>query len=196
MSRRERKKKMTKENIIDCAISLFKEKGFQETYMEKIAEESDISKGTLYNYFQDKESILVAYFQTIIIDKSIDITTSFNKIDDIKFRLNNILDCISNIFQKDMELAVIYFRYRMQSFFNNNPFDNSDRSGLENLIVQVIKEAQNNGELRTDISLEIMARNFEFLCMNYFISSIYSSEEFNADIFKKQIVELFINGAS
>lgn len=196
MSRRERKKKMTKKNIIDCAISLFKEKGFQETYMEKIAEESDISKGTLYNYFQDKESILVAYFQTIIIDKSIDINASFNKIDDIKFRLNNILDCISNIFQKDMELAVIYFRYRMQSFFNNNPFDNSDRSGLENLIVQVIKEAQNNGELRTDISLEIMARNFEFLCMNYFISSIYSSEEFNADIFKKQIVELFINGAS
>ena len=68
INRRERKKEETRVSIIDCAVSFFREKGFQETSMEEIAEKSDVSKGTLYNYFENKESILVGYFQTIIAD--------------------------------------------------------------------------------------------------------------------------------
>jgi AcrR family transcriptional regulator len=36
--------------------------------MEEIAEQSDVSKGTLYNYLPDKESILVGHFQSVIVD--------------------------------------------------------------------------------------------------------------------------------
>jgi AcrR family transcriptional regulator len=59
MNRRERKKEETRKNIITSALELFKEKGFQETLVEEISEKADVSKGTLYNYFSDKESILV-----------------------------------------------------------------------------------------------------------------------------------------
>lgn len=195
MNRRERKKEITKEIIIDCAVGLFKEKGFQETYMEEIAEKSDVSKGTLYNYFQDKESILVGYFQSIIADYSEEFNISFKEDKDIKVQLNNILDFINHIFRNDMEFAAIYFRYRFQTLFNSNPFDNPQRSGLEKLVLEIIKKAQENNELRKDIPLVIMARNFQFLYMNYFISSIYGNETFDGTPLKDQIVELFLNGA-
>src|SRR5665647_2370243 len=108
MNRRERKKEKTKDNIIDCAVSVFKEKGFKETSMEEIAEKSDVSKGTLYNYFQDKESILVGYFQSIIEDYSLEINRSSKEHEDLITLFNKLLDLITHIFRNDVVLAVIY----------------------------------------------------------------------------------------
>ncbi len=53
-SRVERKKEETKQKIVSVAIALFQQKGFDDTAMEQIAEEVDIAKGTLYNYFPVK----------------------------------------------------------------------------------------------------------------------------------------------
>ena len=198
MNRRERKKEITKETIIDSAVALFKEKGFQETYMEEIAEKSDVSKGTLYNYFQDKESILSGYFQSLINNYGnnlSEVSENFKENGDIKETINSILDFINNIFRNDMEFTAIYFKYRMQKLFNSNPIDNPNRSGLENLISDLIKEAQDKNQLRKDIPLTIMARNFQLLYMNYFMSSTYGNEDINIDVSKAQIIELFINGA-
>lgn len=195
MNRRERKKEKTKDSIINCAIDFFREKGFQETSMEEIAEKSDVSKGTLYNYFRDKESILVGYFQFIIANLNEEINKSFKASKDIHSQLNNLLDFINQIFRNDIELASIYFRYRLQTLFSSNPLDNSQRSGIESLIMQIIKKAQETNEIRCDIPLAIIARNFLFLYMNFFVSHIYSKEIYEIDILKSQLINLFLNGA-
>src|SRR5665648_1188764 len=130
MNRRERKKEKTKDNIIDCAVGFFKEKGFKQTSMEEIAEKSDVSKGTLYNYFQDKESILVGYFQSIIADYSVEIYGSFEEHKDLITQLNKLLELVYHIFQNDMILAGIYFRYRLQTLFDHSQLDlDKQRSG-------------------------------------------------------------------
>lgn len=141
MSRRERKKEETRRTIVNCAINFFKEKGFYETFMEEIAEKSDVSKGTLYNYFQDKESILVDYFQLLTADYGKEIKESLKRSRDITSRLNNLLDFINNLFRNNIDLAAIYFRYRMQAPLDSNPFDNPKRSGLEDSILAIIEEA-------------------------------------------------------
>lgn len=45
----------------------------------------------------------------------------------------------------------------MQTLFNNI-FENNQRSGLESLVLGIIKEAQDNNEIRSDISLVIITR--------------------------------------
>ena len=62
-SRVERKKEKTKQQILTVALRLFKQHGFDVTTMEQIAEEADIAKGTLYNYFPAKETIISEYVQ-------------------------------------------------------------------------------------------------------------------------------------
>ena len=195
MNRRERKKEKTKDNIIDCAVSVFKEKGFKETSMEEIAEKSDVSKGTLYNYFQDKESILVGYFQSIIEDYSLEINRSSKEHEDLITLFNKLLDLITHIFRNDVVLAVIYFRYRLQTLFDHSKLDNPQRSGLESLVLEIIKEGQRNNELRSDIPLEIIARNFQFLFINFFVTSIQGKETFDEDFLRSQLINLFLNGA-
>ncbi len=193
MNRRERKKQETRLNIMDCAVDLFQEKGFPKTSMEEIAETADVSKGTLYNYFQDKESILSAYFQSIIADYGTEIKTILKDNQGIEARLNNLLDFKSELFGNNMELTVIYLRYRMQTIFESNPFDNPQRSGLENLIVEIIAEAQENGEIRRDIPTLVIARTFLLLTVNYFISSITNKSVIMGDL-RNHLMELFLNG--
>lgn len=195
MSRRERKKEETRSSIIDCAIRLFKEKGFQQTSMEEIAELSDVSKGTLYNYFPDKESILVGYFQSVIADYGMDIKDAMMEGKDLKSKLYNLLDFKKGMLGEDMELTGIYLKYRMQTLFNSDPFDNPNRSGLENVVLQIIKEAQEKEEIRSDIPAITIARSFLLLTVNYFITSITAKETMEMDNFKEQILELFLTGA-
>jgi AcrR family transcriptional regulator len=52
-----------RERIIDSAISIFGRKGYQAATLKDIAESADISTGTVYTYFKDKEDLFAVAFQ-------------------------------------------------------------------------------------------------------------------------------------
>lgn len=60
-SRRQRKKDAVRAQIMDAAIELFSRHGIADVTVDRIAEAADIGKGTIYNYFQAKEDIVVAF---------------------------------------------------------------------------------------------------------------------------------------
>lgn len=57
--RRNREKLARREAIIACARELFLAKGFNATTMDEIAQRAELSKGTLYLYFNSKEELYV-----------------------------------------------------------------------------------------------------------------------------------------
>lgn len=60
-SRRDRKKLTARARIISTAIDLFSKQGIVNVTVEQIAEVADIGKGTIYNYFDTKEAVVVAF---------------------------------------------------------------------------------------------------------------------------------------
>jgi AcrR family transcriptional regulator len=56
--RRERKKQMTRQALLQAAIVLFGNRGFDGTRIEDITERVDLAKGAFYNYFDSKETLL------------------------------------------------------------------------------------------------------------------------------------------
>ena len=58
LSLRERKKRETRQRILDVSVELFQDQGFDQTSVDEIAARADISRGTCFNYFPNKESIL------------------------------------------------------------------------------------------------------------------------------------------
>ncbi|MFU8812743.1 MAG: TetR/AcrR family transcriptional regulator [Balneolaceae bacterium] len=60
ISRKERERLARREAIIDSAIYIIKQKGFDKTTMDEIAEDAEIGKGTLYLHFKSKIAIYVA----------------------------------------------------------------------------------------------------------------------------------------
>ncbi len=58
--RKEREKEHRKEEIIDAAQRIFFEKGLNAATMDEIAESAELSKGTLYLYYNSKEDLYLA----------------------------------------------------------------------------------------------------------------------------------------
>src|SRR5216683_6160125 len=60
-SRRARKKAAVRARIVTAGIELFSRYGIADVTVDQIAEAADVGKGTIYNYFQTKEDIVVAF---------------------------------------------------------------------------------------------------------------------------------------
>jgi AcrR family transcriptional regulator len=60
LSRRERKKLETRQSLMEAALQLFGERGYEATTVEDITSAADVAKGTFFNYFETKEAILPA----------------------------------------------------------------------------------------------------------------------------------------
>ncbi|MCQ2336623.1 MAG: TetR/AcrR family transcriptional regulator [Paludibacteraceae bacterium] len=86
----------TRNSLLISAIELFKTYGFNKTSMEEIAKLAHKSKGTLYNHFSDKESIMLSVIE--------------DEIKEIKSLLEPLLCATKNIEQFKQ-----YMQTRMES---------------------------------------------------------------------------------
>ena len=58
--RKERERLRHRNEMITAAITLFVEKGFANTKLEDVAQLAEFGKGTIYNYFENKQDLLVS----------------------------------------------------------------------------------------------------------------------------------------
>jgi AcrR family transcriptional regulator len=55
---RERKKARTHQGIVDAAVEIFRERGYEKTTIEEIVRRVEISQPTFYKYFGSKDAVL------------------------------------------------------------------------------------------------------------------------------------------
>lgn len=74
-SRRERKKRLTRQRIVEVALGLFEKQGYEKTTVAQIAAEADIDPQTFFNYFRSKDEVLFD-------DRESDVELMFQAIED------------------------------------------------------------------------------------------------------------------
>jgi AcrR family transcriptional regulator len=60
--RKEREKKQRRNDIIDAAERIFFTRGYENSTMDEVAQEAELSKGTLYLYFKSRDDLQFAIF--------------------------------------------------------------------------------------------------------------------------------------
>jgi len=65
--RKERERAARKQAILQAAIKVFSQKGYDRTNMEEIAKEAELSKGIIYYYFASKEEL----FKELVLKETI-----------------------------------------------------------------------------------------------------------------------------
>ncbi len=58
--RKQREKEARREEILDAAAVIFSRKGYAATTLDQIAAEAELAKGTLYNYYKDKQDLVMS----------------------------------------------------------------------------------------------------------------------------------------
>ena len=62
--------------ILDAALELFAEEGYDRTSINKIAQKAGVSKGLIYNYYDSKEELLKALLASMMEDFDASIITN------------------------------------------------------------------------------------------------------------------------
>jgi len=113
--------RQTKEKIIQAAIQLFQERGYEKTTSNDIAAAAGVSVGSFYVYFTDKRQLLL---------------TIFDRLSDELFK--NIFDGMRPEHLFDSEL-----RSRIRQAVANTIVDKQKHSGLHRVIHElVLKDAE------------------------------------------------------
>ena len=54
-----------REQIVEAATRVFAEKGFRRATTREVARAAGVSEGTIYNYFEDKDALLMAILESL-----------------------------------------------------------------------------------------------------------------------------------
>jgi AcrR family transcriptional regulator len=147
LSRRERKKREIRGRLMDAAMRLFREQGYDAATVEKIATAADVAKGTFFNYFQTKEAILPALaerrMQQIEDMLSPERGAPASPVARIKLALRLLADDPMT----DPQLAQRLFAAVMK----RRQSDASPGRALTNLLADHVRQAQTADEIRPDL---------------------------------------------
>lgn len=143
MSRRERKKQKTKDNILRAARHLFEEKGFENTSIEEITEKADVSRGTFFNHFISKDSLLAGIIE--------------DEVEDILFFAEEELKDVSGAVKKIrlvmkhlLEDSIPYLNLTGRVMFSSviiTPDGQQPLLGINNMLEGLVREGQKSGEI-------------------------------------------------
>jgi AcrR family transcriptional regulator len=195
INRSERKKEETKQKIISIAVNLFREHSFEATTMEQIAEEVDIAKGTLYNYFSSKEAILSEYVQRSFKEQQGGRVLDLRMLPDTRSRLTFILTKLIERVEAQQDIFEMYLAYRVREVVSLRPNPQEGvKSGFALLSREIIQLGQESGEVRSDLPSDMMADLFEFVFVEVAKRFYLEPDTFNARDAIEQGVSLFMNG--
>src|SRR5436305_14471557 len=81
----------TRERILDAALQLFRERGFDQTTMRDIAAEADVATGAAYYYFRSKEELVMAFYVRTVEEARTLLPTAMARSNDLRKRLRAII---------------------------------------------------------------------------------------------------------
>jgi AcrR family transcriptional regulator len=175
---------VTKQKIIDCAVKLFAEKGFDGARVDKLAEMAGVNKALIYYYFKSKKAILDMIFKEfiekangILLELAMnDISFDSPKVAEYMRKYNQILMDNPDIL-KIMMIESIKGKTKIPPIFKLIDFSGPEGKSEE----EMIKKMQERGfNLKSDRNLRLIIEFFTGIIPELCFS-----------IFKKQWSEYF-----
>ena len=129
--RKEREKERRRQQIMVAAKRVFSDKGFNKATMEDIAQEAELSPGTLYLYFKNKEELYASLSLRILQYLLIRVEhVNDDKEADPQEKLTALMDAMYDVYEFDPLIII-------------NMFHLQSSETLRNLSPQLMEEIKN-----------------------------------------------------
>ena len=192
VGRRERRGIETREKIFNAALQLFAERGFSATTIDAITEKADIGKGTFFNYFENKESILLEYREMQMGRVKAFVSNSIKSVESI----DTLIFKLAMTMTEEQQKSPAMFQSLITAIFSNDAVQKRMAEGLslsKQMLAELISYRQRSGEIRNDIEAEEIAHSFQRMIFGTtLIWSLAPDMTLEANL--KKMTEVFICG--
>lgn len=121
--RKEREKERRRQQIIIAAKRIFSAKGFNKATMEDIAKEAEISPGTIYIYFKNKDELYASLSIRILQHLNIRLEHVKNQNDvNVEQRISTLKDALYDIYNLDPLILINLFHLQSSESLKNLSF--------------------------------------------------------------------------
>jgi AcrR family transcriptional regulator len=161
MEKLSRTAQRTKNKILESALTLFKERGYNSVTIDEITQKAEVAKGSFYTYFSTKSDIVVEefwqidnYYVTYASKNLHKYATAREKL--LAFtraQMRHVRDVVGN-----SSLKILYANQAEQPG-SQKMITNQERQ-WHKIIRAIIQEGQDKGEFRTDLSADRLALLF------------------------------------
>ncbi len=191
-----RKKVGNKEkDITEAAIKVFAKSNYHKAKISDIAKEAGIATGSVYLYFENKESIILKIFEDLWtrLYTELEILTKSSVLSPVE-KIDAIIDLIFDVFADNPSMAVVFVNEQ-----NNLMLQNEDKftrfyEKFLDLGIDVLKKGQNEKIISDNIDPQIF-RYFVFGAIRNLIHQwARDSEKFPLGRIRRNVKFLTKNG--
>ncbi|GLX67935.1 TetR/AcrR family transcriptional regulator [Paenibacillus glycanilyticus] len=150
---REEKKLETKNRILDAAMRLFAEQGFEATTVAQITEAAGVAKGTFFNYFKTKEDVRGKLDKIVAMDEIVNLK---DKPGPYAPRFIALIKKFGDSMAGNQSMLLL----SIQGMLANNQNIEESKEGfcyIVDCLVPIFEKGQQTGEFTTTIPAETMA---------------------------------------
>jgi TetR/AcrR family transcriptional regulator, cholesterol catabolism regulator len=181
-----------KERILVKADNLFMRFGPRSVSMNDIAAELGLSKKTLYQYYADKEALVAAVMQAIIINNEGDCNAAIQKAKNAVDEIFEVMEMIEKML-RNMNPSVLYDvqKYHPSTFAC---FEKHKNEYLYNMVRKNLERGIQEALYRLEINVAVIARFRLESIMIPFRPEFYSKNNINLADVEKEIIEHYLYG--
>ncbi|NEC29481.1 TetR/AcrR family transcriptional regulator [Streptomyces sp. SID8111] len=128
------KSEQTRALILETAMRLFRERGFDRTTMRAIAAEAGVSVGNAYYYFEGKEHLIQGFYDRIAAEHRVAVRGILARESGLEARLAGVLTSWLDIAAPYHEFAVQFFKNAADPDSPLSPFSPESRPAREEAI--------------------------------------------------------------
>ncbi len=193
-SRREQKKLEMRQRIISKTVDLIEASSYVAVSMEQIAREVDIAKGTLYNYFSDKEAIVCEYVQEVFRDRLQERVVSLKHLPNTRERGKWLMLELMSGVKRSKDLFEHYLLHQMRSMVSLNA-QSAEPTGLGRTVYELISIGIKEGGIRGDLPIEIHCEHYIFAFIQVVKVYYKDPSSFETSTIVDDCVDMFLKGS-
>ncbi len=166
------KSEATRALILETAMRLFQERGYEKTTMRAIATEAGVSVGSAYYYFSAKEFLIQGFYDRMTHDHAADTRVRTADTRDFAERLQIAIESWVDTAAPYHEFAAQFFRTAADPTSSLSPFSNESHPARATA-VELFREVLQGSELAPKLDAELVDLLPDVLWLHLMVVVLY-----------------------
>ncbi|WP_277439718.1 TetR family transcriptional regulator [Streptomyces sp. SPB162] len=166
------KSELTRALILDTAMRMFQERGYNKTTMRAIATEAGVSVGNAYYYFASKEFLIQGFYDRMTHEHAVDTHAKMAGVTDFSKRLEIALTSWVDCAAPYHEFASQFFRTAADPDSPLSPFSNESHPARATAVA-IFDEVLNGSDLAPKLDAELAELLPDLLWLHLMIVVLY-----------------------